>query len=130
MRKKTKKRPREEVIAEYNRYIPVIAEKAAHWEADDAGLVTIFIENTGAMNRIMQKIAKKPRVSQVHLDEKGSFIWQRCDGETDVEAIAQAFKKRFGKKAEPLYERLLKFFEIVESYEFMRFLKPADGGRP
>ena len=38
--------------------------------------------------------------------------------------IAQAVHAHFGEKADPLYERLLKFFEIVESYDFIFWLKP------
>ena len=33
-------------------------------------------------------------------------------------------EEHFGEKAHPLYERLLKFFEIVESYDFILWKKP------
>lgn len=127
MRRKNKKQlSREEVIALYDTYVPVVTEKICEWRADEKGVVTLVIENRGAMNTIMQKLIKKPRFSQIHLDAMGSFIWQRCDGQQDIHAIAAAVHEEFGKKADPLYERLLKFFEIVESYGFIRWLKPAD----
>ena len=122
-----KKRPkqklsRDEIIRTYKVYIPVVTEKIVKTEMADDGKVTLFVENKGVMNRIFQKIAHKPKYSQIHLDEMGSFIWPLCDGKTNAKKV----RARFGKKAEPLYDRLLKFFEIVESYEFMRFMKPAD----
>ena len=78
------------------------------------------------MNTLMQKCFKKPRISYIHLDETGSFIWQLMDGRRNVAAIADSVREHFGKKAEPLYERLLKFFEIVESYDFIIWKKPED----
>ena len=72
----------------------------------------------------MQKLAHKPRISYVHLDEIGSYIWQQLDGKTNVAGIASAMHAHFGEKADPLYERLLKFFEIGESYDFIFWLKP------
>lgn len=124
-KKDTAKRSREEIIALYNTYVPVVTEKICDWKTDKNGRVTLIIENKGVMNTIMQKLIRKPRFSQVHLDETGSFIWPLCDGNHNIESIAAQVQQHFGKKAEPLYERLLKFFEIVESYGFIRWLKPA-----
>ena len=121
---KKPKRTKEETIALYNTYIPVIAPKIKEWKADEQGIVTLSIENKGVMNTLMQKLIHKPRISYVHLDEMGSFIWQQLDGKTNVAAIAAVVHAHFGENAEPLYERLLKFFEIVERYDFIFWLKP------
>ena len=122
--KKKKRLSRSEALALYKTYVPVISEKIHHYHIADNGDVTLFVENKGSMNTIMQKIAAKPRFSQIHLDPIGSFIWTRMDGQTDVEAIAEAVEGAFGEKVHPLYERLLKFFEIVESYDFITWKKP------
>lgn len=121
---KKPKLSKDETIALYNSYVPVISQKIKEWKVGEDGLVTLSIENKGAMNTIMQKLFQKPRISYVHLDETGSYIWQQLDGKTNVAGIAQAVHAHFGEKAEPLYERLLKFFEIVESYDFIFWLKP------
>ena len=118
--KKKKRLSRSEALALYKTYVPVISEKIHHWEKDENGDVTLFVENRGIMNTVMQKLMKKPRFSQIHLDAVGSFIWPRLDGETDLKTIAGA-----GEKVHPLYERLLKFFEIVESYDFITWKKPV-----
>ena len=49
------------------------------WKEDN-GIVTLEIENKWFMNRVFQKLLKKPRVSYVHLDEIGSFVWPMIDG--------------------------------------------------
>ena len=91
------------------------------WSADESGSITLEIDNKGLMNRIAQKLFKKPKISYVHLDEMGSFVWPLIDGETDILRIGELVKEHFGDKAEPLYERLAKYFKILESYHFISF---------
>lgn len=126
MKSKTKNMSRDEIIALYKTYVPVRSEKLDGWDKDDAQKVTLRIENKGLMKTISQKLLKKPRISYVHLDELGSFIWLLCDGQNDIGFIAEKLHKSFGKKAEPLYDRLLKFFEIMESYDFISYKKPME----
>lgn len=91
------------------------------WSADKDGIVTLEIENTGIYNRIAQKLFKKPKVSYIHLDLIGSFVWPLIDGEKNIIELGKPVSERFGDDAEPLYERLAKFFQILESYNFIRF---------
>ena len=93
------------------------------WSKDEKGLVTFEIPNTGIMNRSAQKLLKKPKVSYVHLEEIGSFVWPLLDGEKDITALGVAVKEQFGEKAEPLYERLAKYFQILDSYHFIEWKK-------
>ena len=91
------------------------------WTTDDDGIVTLQIENKGIFNRIAQKLFKKPRISYVHLDKMGSFIWPIIDGEKSILDIAETVDSKFGEDAKPLYERLAKFFQILSSYGFVTF---------
>ncbi len=89
--------------------------------ADDAGLVTLEIDNKGFFNRLAQKLFKKPPVSYIHLDELGSFIWPLLDGEKTIFSLGEAVEAEFGEKAHPLYERLTKYFQILDSYHFIEW---------
>ena len=89
------------------------------WSEED-GIITLEKENTGVMNRIAQTLFHKPRISYIHLDETGSFIWPMLDGETSIIVLGERVKEHFGEKAEPLYERLVKYLQILESYGFVR----------
>ena len=89
--------------------------------SEENGKVTLEIENTGFFNRLAQKFFNKPAVSYVHLDDLGSFIWPLIDGKKDIFTLGTYVKERFGNDAEPLYERLSKFFQILESYNFVTF---------
>ena len=93
--------------------------QAINWKADDKGIITLEIENTGVMNRICQKLFKKPKISYIHLDETGSFVWPLIDGKRDITELGKMVDEHFGEKAHPLYERLAKYFMILESYGFI-----------
>ena len=91
------------------------------WTADEAGIVTLEIENKGLFNRLAQKLLKKPKISYIHLDPMGSFIWPLLDGETDIIALGEKVDARFGEEAYPLYERLSEYIRRLESYHFIQF---------
>ena len=110
---------KKEVINEnYLEKIPVRNENIS-WKQDDENKVTLEIENTGFFNFLAQKLFKKPRISYIHLDDMGSFIWPLIDGEKSVLDISVPFEAHFGEKAQPLYERIAKYFQILESYGFI-----------
>lgn len=104
----------------YLEKIPVCPEHI-NWTTDEDGIVTLNIENTGVFNRIAQKLFKKPKVSYVHLDEVGSFVWPLLDGEKNIIELGKDVQARFGEKANPLYERLAKYFQILDSYQFIEW---------
>lgn len=89
------------------------------WSTDDNGIVTLEIKNTGVFNRVAQKLLKKPKISYIHLDENGSFIWPLLDGNKTIAEIGKDVEAKFGEKAHPLYERLAKYFQILDSYNFI-----------
>jgi len=91
------------------------------WSTDDKGIVTLDIENKGVFNRIAQKLLKKPKVTYVHLDEMGSFIWPLLDESRNIIELGKLVKEQFGDKAEPLYERLVQYLKILESYKFIQW---------
>lgn len=104
--------------ANYLDLIPIFHE-AYSWNQNEEGMVTIYIENKGLMNRLAQRLFHKPMISQVHLDEMGSFILPLIDGKKSVGDIALLVKEHFGDQAEPLYNRLVTYMHTLESYGFV-----------
>jgi hypothetical protein len=92
------------------------------WEQNDKNIVTLQLENKGFANFLAQKLLKKPKISYIHLDEFGSFVWLQINGTRDISAIGELIRERFGEKAEPLYERLTQYFKTLEHYGFITFL--------
>ena len=95
--------------------------KSITWTQNDKGLVTLNIENKGAFNKMAQLLLKKPKVSYIHLDELGSFVWPLIDGKMTIFDVGKEVDAHFGDKAHPLYERLAKYFQILDSYHFIEW---------
>ncbi len=94
-------------------------KEGINWTCDENGIVTLEIENKGIINSICQKLFKKPKITYIHLDETGSFVWPIMDGEKNIIELGKAVSEKFGEKANPLYERLSKYFQILDSYGFI-----------
>lgn len=107
-------------------YLDLIPERASGlaWSQDGEGIVILEVENTGVFNRIAQKLFKRPKVTKVHMEQFGSFLWPLIDGERTVTELADLLKEQFGEEAEPLYPRVAKYMQIMESYHFISL---ADG---
>lgn len=112
-----KKQPQENYLEK----IPCKKE-SLKWSQNESGEVTLELENTGLANRIAQKLLKKPKISYIHLDEMGNFIWPIIDGKRNITAIGELVREHFGEKAEPLYERLAQYFKTLESYGFVIYI--------
>ncbi len=92
------------------------------WKTDKQGVVTLEVENTGWVNWIAQKCFGRPRISYIHLDKLGSFVWPLIDGERDITALGKLVEAEFGEEAHPLYERLARYFQILDSYHFVAWV--------
>ncbi len=112
MKKKT-------VSGNYLDFVPVHSE-TCQYEIGNEGKVTIYVENKGVFHWIAQKLFHRPRISQIHLDEMGNFIWPLMDGDRTVQDIAELVRAEFGEKAEPLYNRLVQYIRNLESYGFVK----------
>ncbi len=95
------------------------------WTQDAEGNVTLEIQNRGIMNRIAQKHLKKPPVTYVHLEGIGNFLWPLLDGEKSILMLGELVEKAYGEEAHPLYPRLAKYFQILESYRFITWKEEA-----
>lgn len=91
------------------------------WSVDENEIVTVDVKHRGIAAKVAQVAFNRPKVSHVKLEKFGSFIWTQIDGEKNIYEIGQAVKKKFGKEAEPLYERLAAYFKILQDNNYIRF---------
>lgn len=119
------KKKNETVSANYLEYVPA-RKPEIKYEISGDKKVTLLQENTGLFNWIAQKLFKKPRVSQIHLDEMGNFIWPLIDGKRNLIEISELVHEEFGDKAEPLYNRLVQYIKTLEAYGFIS-VNPGTG---
>ncbi len=98
------------------------------WDADKKGIVIVHVVNKGFYNWLAQKLFKKPRISHIKLDEYGSFVWQQMDGNRTIYEISILVKAQFGKDAEPVIDRLVKYFQILYQNKFIGYVKQDSKG--
>ena len=106
----------------YLDYVPVCAP-GYNWKLNEKKQVEIEVQNKGFYNRLAQKLFKRPKVSYISLDEYGSFVWQQMDGKRNVYEISKLVSERFGKDAEPVVERLVKYIQILYQNKFIGYVK-------
>ena len=105
----------------YLDFIPVVNGQNT-WDRGEDGVVTIHMVNRGFYNTLAQKLFHTPRVSHIKLDEYGCFVWMRIDGVKTVGQLALELKEAYGEKAEPLYDRLVKYMQILHNNRFILFV--------
>ena len=103
-------------------YIP-LKNPNYNWREGETGKVTVEVIHNGIYDRIAQKLFKTPKISNIELDEYGSFVWKHIDGINTIFAISKEVHGHFGEKAEPLLNRLVKFFQILKNNKFITYSK-------
>ena len=93
------------------------------WEVLEDGIVEITVENTGFYNKVAQRLFKKPRYSFIKLDEYGSFVWQQIDGKKVYMKLEKNLEISIRGASDQLYERLSKYFGILERNKYIVFEK-------
>lgn len=89
------------------------------WKEKEDGLVCLIIEWKGFYHWLAQKVFHRPKQSEIAMDTLGSFVWKQLDGKRDMHEVAELVRQEFGKKADPVYERLIKFVEIMRDNKFV-----------
>lgn len=102
--------------------IPTIVDGQDFIEDKD-GLIKIIVERNGILERIVRPLAKTPKHMKIDLDSHGSCAWKAIDGVRTVEEIGVIVKEKFGDEAEPLYERLATFLNILRNNKFITLEK-------
>ena len=80
----------------YMDYVPV-KSPGIEYETADNGRVTVFIEWKGFYHKIAQRFFHRPRVSDVKMDELGSFVWLAIDDQKMCISSPLSWEKNFPK---------------------------------
>jgi len=105
--------------------IPV-KDGSQSWEVNQEGLVQIIIPRDGILDKIVRIFFKTPEVMRIDLDLMGSNVWNAIDGKRNIKEIAEILRDKFGEKAEPLYERLGTYINILRNNKFITLEKVRD----
>ncbi len=98
----------------YLDFVP-IKKKTISYIINDSGKGIVRINNVGFYNKVAQIFFNRPKFTNIELDEYGTFIWNNMDGKNTIYSIALKVREEFGEKAEPLYERICQYFNILRN---------------
>ena len=109
-------------IKKEENYLDYIPEKpeSLKWKEKEDGIIRIIIDRDSLFERIVRKLFFTPESYKVDLDRLGSFIWKKIDGKRSLYDIGELLKDEFGDEAEPLYERLIQYMNILKNNKFIK----------
>lgn len=96
--------------------------KIQHWEANDEKVKLIF-EHNKPIERLIRRITKKSKFSDIELDEMGSAVWQLSDGNKTVYDIALTLVKKFNDTEQNSIDRLIIFLRYLSGKGWITFEK-------
>ncbi len=79
-------------------------------------------------NAVLQKIifflSRKPHF-KIKLDDRGSFIWQHCDGKNSISKICGMLENEFGDSVKPTENRTILLFKKLYQYGLIRLFRES-----
>ncbi len=101
-------------------------KSSQQWDVMDEGLIRIIIPRNGVLDKVVRIFFKTPEVMKIDLDSLGSSVWKAIDGNRNIEEIAQIINKEYGEKANPIYQRLVTYINILRNNKFITLEKVSD----
>ena len=100
----------------------LIPQNNIEWERGEGGCTILLkpkFKHPLLRKHLLPRL-KNPHF-KINLDEIGSFIMERCDGELTVREIGDLLQEEFGDKVTPLYDRLALFMQQLERNRFITY---------
>ncbi|WP_243344301.1 PqqD family protein [Anaerococcus sp. AGMB09787] len=86
---------------------------------EEKKIYVLKMYHKGLNHKLAQKFFKKPKYSNIKLDELGSLVWKNINGTNTIEDIAKIIDEKYGQAADPLYKRLFKYLILLEKNKFI-----------
>ena len=99
-------------------YLP---EKKHSTFEEKSNKIYLVFHHDKLIEKLLQKLFKKPAITDIELDELGSEVWRLIDGKRNVLQIIEEMKEKFGEKCEPINERLILFIRYLNRRNWIRF---------
>jgi len=104
-----------------------VACRLGSWQADESGKVVVERPKPGSrgLRAVIDNLRWLMSHPKIRLDELGSFVWQRLDGESTLAEIAEATAAAFPDRAEGMTERLALFAAALEHQGLIELRAPT-----
>ena len=92
-----KKRPQKMLSREESLESVVVKNGTVQEETAGSGEITLTVsrDRRSLRARLLMKFFNLPEKKKIMLDERGSFIWNLCDGATPVRDMIRRFAERY-----------------------------------
>ena len=98
-----------------------VRNEDVNWEEEDGKIVLIYPKNFTRFESFLHRHLGGPDNIRRPLDKKGTFIWNMCDGEHNVDEICQATYKEFKEDIEPVLRRVWGFLQVLHNLNLITF---------
>lgn len=102
--------------------LDLIPETAVEIRREEDGKITVLEPRFigGFLGKYVQPRLKRSHLT-IELDEVGTLVWDACDGQRDIRAIAVLLSQRFGDDFDPEYQRLALFIRTMVQRGWIRY---------
>ena len=109
-----------------------VRNEALTVERNDRGEVVIVIHrNHGALKRALARIFVVPLVDKrIELDEPGTFVWDMCDGKTDIATIVRRLAERYKLERKEAEVSVLNYLKQMARRRFVGIAVPEASALP
>jgi len=112
--KKNKEKPQENFLL----YRPL--RKVEHWEINDQK-VKLFFHHDKIVERFTRWLIKKSNISDLQLDERGSTVWELCDGTKTVYDIVLVMMEKFNETEQESIDKIITFLRYLSRRGWITF---------
>lgn len=74
--------------------------------------------------KVINSFSKSP-FYKIKLDDRGSFIWEHCDGKNSIRQICRLLEDKFGDSVKPTADRTVILFKSLYQRQLVRFFKES-----
>ena len=83
------------------------------WAHENGKVVLSYKKDFGKFEKALHKRLGGPDVIRRPLDEKGSRIWELCDGQHTLKDICDDMDAKYKEDIEPVLDRVWKYLELL-----------------
>lgn len=107
-----------------NEWLKIIPQRNCDYIENSNGHYVLQMPKSD--NAILMKVINffsKSPFFKIKLDDRGSFIWEHCDGKTSIEQICRLLEDKFGDSVKPTPDRTVTLFKSLYSRRLVRFFQ-------
>ncbi|SHK67947.1 Coenzyme PQQ synthesis protein D (PqqD) [Clostridium cavendishii DSM 21758] len=111
-------KPREKNKENFMLYIPI--KKHSTYE-ERKGKIYLMFYHDKFIEKFASKVFKKPKVTDIELDEIGSYVWSIMDSKRNVLEILDMLNSKFPSDSDNMTNRLILFLRYLNRRNWIKF---------